>query len=335
MQMARVEGEKSYVNGIPISWPMDSPPSAMLCHYCNSTAAVIFCRNHSAFLCINCDYKVHVGGDSDHHRVLVCELCQRAPAAVTCKADAASLCVHCDAEIHNANPLSRRHQRVSVSPLPNHQPALGDEVPWMDLDQKSKLALCPNEVKSEDFFFPDFDPLIDFDQLDVVFKQEIISCSDGVVPMISSSIASFESVDNYFNIDVEKPNNNIPIYGQPAGNTIQTVPSSSIEAPPTVPNLSSLTKSVGDQAATQQVSGTDREARVLRYKEKRKTRKFEKTIRYATRKAYAETRPRIKGRFAKQNNNDPDIISDLTMFDADRFTYVDDLIYYGVVPTLF
>ncbi|GKF27515.1 zinc finger protein CONSTANS-LIKE 4-like protein, partial [Tanacetum coccineum] len=37
--------------------------------------------------------------------------------------------------------------------------------------------------------------------------------------------------------------------------------------------------------------GLDREARVLRYKEKRKNRKFEKTIRYASRKAYAETRP--------------------------------------------
>lgn len=29
-------------------------------------------------------------------------------------------------------------------------------------------------------------------------------------------------------------------------------------------------------------------------------RRFEKTIRYASRKAYAEVRPRIKGRFAKK-----------------------------------
>jgi len=41
-----------------------------------------------------------------------------------------------------------------------------------------------------------------------------------------------------------------------------------------------------------------REQRVARYREKRKSRKFEKTIRYASRKAYAEVRPRIKGRFA-------------------------------------
>ncbi|KAK9837980.1 hypothetical protein WJX74_008986 [Apatococcus lobatus] len=43
-----------------------------------------------------------------------------------------------------------------------------------------------------------------------------------------------------------------------------------------------------------------REARVLRYREKRKRRTFEKTIRYESRKAYAEVRPRIKGRFATQ-----------------------------------
>ncbi|GLU13302.1 hypothetical protein SLE2022_299420 [Rubroshorea leprosula] len=44
----------------------------------------------------------------------------------------------------------------------------------------------------------------------------------------------------------------------------------------------------------------NREEKVLRYREKRKARKFEKKIRYASRKAYAETRPRVKGRFARE-----------------------------------
>lgn len=63
------------------------------------------------------------------------------------------------------------------------------------------------------------------------------------------------------------------------------------------------------------VVAADREAKVMRYREKRKNRRFEKTIRYASRKAYAETRPRIKGRFAK------------------RTDAVDSLGGYGVVPT--
>lgn len=40
-----------------------------------------------------------------------------------------------------------------------------------------------------------------------------------------------------------------------------------------------------------------REQRVQRYKEKRARRNFRKTIRYQSRKAYAEIRPRVKGRF--------------------------------------
>ncbi|KAH7294956.1 hypothetical protein KP509_27G026400 [Ceratopteris richardii] len=43
-----------------------------------------------------------------------------------------------------------------------------------------------------------------------------------------------------------------------------------------------------------------REARVMRYKEKRRTRLFSKKIRYEVRKLNAERRPRMKGRFVKR-----------------------------------
>eukprot|EP00268_Persea_americana_P046427 TRINITY_DN4782_c0_g1_i4.p1 TRINITY_DN4782_c0_g1~~TRINITY_DN4782_c0_g1_i4.p1 ORF type:complete len:410 (-),score=84.34 TRINITY_DN4782_c0_g1_i4:724-1953(-) len=42
-----------------------------------------------------------------------------------------------------------------------------------------------------------------------------------------------------------------------------------------------------------------RDSAVMRYKEKKKTRKFEKKIRYASRKARADVRKRVKGRFVK------------------------------------
>ena len=44
---------------------------------------------------------------------------------------------------------------------------------------------------------------------------------------------------------------------------------------------------------------TERELKLMRYKEKRMRRCYEKQIRYASRKAYAQVRPRVKGRFAK------------------------------------
>ncbi|KAI3869188.1 hypothetical protein MKW92_022480 [Papaver armeniacum] len=65
-----------------------------------------------------------------------------------------------------------------------------------------------------------------------------------------------------------------------------------------------VSNGVENAVVVTQLTGLDREARVLRYREKRKNRKFEKTIRYASRKAYAETRPRIKGRFAKRTETE-------------------------------
>lgn len=69
--------------------------------------------------------------------------------------------------------------------------------------------------------------------------------------------------------------------------------------------------------------GLDREARVLRYREKKKNRKFEKTIRYASRKAYAETRPRVKGRFAKRTETN--VVANDTIISPESS--------YGVVPS--
>lgn len=45
-----------------------------------------------------------------------------------------------------------------------------------------------------------------------------------------------------------------------------------------------------------------REARVSRYREKRRKRLFSKKIRYEVRKLNAEKRPRMKGRFVKRAN---------------------------------
>lgn len=67
-------------------------------------------------------------------------------------------------------------------------------------------------------------------------------------------------------------------------------------APAPVPKSGSAAAS----AALAAGANLTREQRVARYREKRKNRSFAKTIRYASRKAYAEIRPRIKGRFAKK-----------------------------------
>ncbi|KAK2376365.1 Zinc finger protein CONSTANS-like [Trifolium repens] len=47
------------------------------------------------------------------------------------------------------------------------------------------------------------------------------------------------------------------------------------------------------------IQSTNRSNAVLRYKEKKKNRKFDKKVRYASRKARADVRKRVKGRFVK------------------------------------
>lgn len=54
---------------------------------------------------------------------------------------------------------------------------------------------------------------------------------------------------------------------------------------------------------TEAKTGGIREARVLRYKEKRQTRLFSKKIRYEVRKLNAEKRPRMKGRFVRTGSD--------------------------------
>ncbi|XP_062118122.1 zinc finger protein CONSTANS-LIKE 6-like [Humulus lupulus] len=56
----------------------------------------------------------------------------------------------------------------------------------------------------------------------------------------------------------------------------------------------------GGKGSNNEVGG--REARVSRYREKRRTRLFAKKIRYEVRKLNAEKRPRMKGRFVKRSS---------------------------------
>jgi hypothetical protein len=90
-----------------------------LCEACHASSAVVYCRADAAYLCVNCDGKVHGANKlaSRHERVWMCEVCELAPAIVTCKADAAALCSSCDSDIHSVNALARRHERVPVIPF--------------------------------------------------------------------------------------------------------------------------------------------------------------------------------------------------------------------------
>lgn len=136
-----------------------------------------------------------------------------------------------------------------------------------------------------------------------------LKCSDGSgeVPMLPTSqpvvadaLALPSHHDQFMGLGGSKPwTQDVPsLVPTPSSATLAL----SLPSPPssecTAPSPSMMT--AGGAAFDGTGDNLTRAERVQRYREKRKNRKFEKTIRYASRKAYAEVRPRIKGRFAKR-----------------------------------
>ncbi|KAK6912464.1 CCT domain [Dillenia turbinata] len=339
--------ESVNVKSFTASWSM----AAKLCDSCKSATANLFCRADSAFLCTSCDSKVHAANKlaSRHARVWMCEVCEQAPASVTCKADAAALCVTCDRDIHSANPLARRHERVPVTPFydsttsdkttPANAAVFSaendDERCLSDGDTSREEAeaaswLLPNpnatkqitaspDLKGNEYYLNEMNPYLDLDyfsldQEDQNQLKQSPATTDGVVPVQPKFVEHHHHNNSYINTWFYNNNR--------AQSISQSMSSSDVGVVPDGGAMVDVSNPFGRQVPATAAVGVDREARVLRYREKRKNRKFEKTIRYASRKAYAETRPRIKGRFAKR-----------TVIDVEVANFIAADSGYGVVPS--
>ncbi|WMV29949.1 hypothetical protein MTR67_023334 [Solanum verrucosum] len=137
--------------------------------------------------------------------------------------------------------------------------------------------------------------------------------SDGVVLVMNNNETSTHLpgpvVDGFPTYEIDFAGSKPYMYNFTSQSISQSVSSSSLyvgvvpdhNAMTDVSNTFVMNSSAGADTDTvlNEVSDLDREAWVMRYREKRKNRKFEKMIRYSSREAYAETRPRIKVRFAK------------------------------------
>ncbi|WOG84024.1 hypothetical protein DCAR_0103204 [Daucus carota subsp. sativus] len=328
------------------------------CESCKTSAATLFCKADSAFLCVVCDGKIHAANKlaSRHPRVWMCEVCENSPASVTCKADAAALCVACDRDIHSANPLARRHKRIPVVPFYDAAAASrggggeGDDDdqdryftdPEMEEEEEAEAAswLLPNPNNQPlsnnnnnnneyllnhnqelDCSFLDIDVMNNTGNARVVADEKppmnLLDSgnyggnADGVVPVQSYQTQPAPAlVDGFPAYNMDYCGSRPFMYNFNSQSISQSVSSSSLDVG-LVPDhnamtdvSNNITQHPNSEPLPNPVSGLDREARVMRYREKRKNRKFEKTIRYASRKAYAETRPRIKGRFAKRSEID-------------------------------
>ncbi|GMI78179.1 CONSTANS-LIKE 2, CONSTANS-like 2, B-box domain protein 3 [Hibiscus trionum] len=358
------------------------------CDSCQAAACTLYCHTDSAFLCNDCDKRIHGGNPMalSHHRVWICAACETAPAAVTCSADAASLCIDCDIQIHSVNPLARRHTRVPIPPLSglpcssssvhhDQLPSTMFETPTtqpnreFDEDEtNSWLLLEPettdNQTMSGFTYGEQLDEYIDvvdtctqsYGQEWSIDQQQVVSVNypedsgnDSVVP-----VQTLKTYDQPFQEEValqEQQLQSIQFNSDHRGSkaAFTNLPSSSLSGaqphqtdgiyhvyvpmplfiggiPNTYTRFPAATEMFPNPLVLLPLESAamNREEKVLRYREKRKARKFEKKIRYASRKAYAETRPRIKGRFARKTNMG---------IDGDQMFPKEDY-GYGVVPSL-
>ncbi|KAK8695013.1 hypothetical protein V6N13_072555 [Hibiscus sabdariffa] len=344
------------------------------CDSCQAAACTLYCHTDSAYLCNDCDRRIHGGNPMalSHHRVWICAACETAPAAVTCSADAASLCIDCDIQIHSVNPLARRHTRVPIPPLPgltcssssvhhDQQPSTMFETPTTEPNLEinedetdSWLLLEPentdNQTMSGFTYGEQPDEYIDvvdtctesYGQEWYMDRQQLVSVNypedsgnDSVVPVqtLKTNDPPFQEEVPLQEQQFQSSHINSDHRGSKAAFT--NLPSSSLSVPMPLFIAGIQNPYTRFPATTEifpnpllllplQSTSMNREEKVLRYREKRKARKFEKKIRYASRKAYAETRPRIKGRFARKTNMGMD---DDQMFPKEDYGY-------GVVPSL-
>ncbi|KAF5456272.1 hypothetical protein F2P56_025772 [Juglans regia] len=309
-----------------------------MCEVCEQAPAAVTCKADAAALCVTCDADIHSANPlaRRHERVPVEPFFDSADSLIKSSALNNFLVVPTDQNVNASNNTTAK----SETDTNHHDDA--EAASWLFPNPNfSSKVMDGLDVKPSDILFSEMDPFLEFDYPNPFYS----AGTDSVVPVQTKPVSAAvmnHSGERCFDIDFCR--SKLSVFSYSTQSLSQSVSSSDVGVVPDGNSMSDISYPFGrnmsadpnvpvsgttNQPATQ-LCGSDREARVLRYREKRKNRKFEKTIRYASRKAYAETRPRIKGRFAKRTEIETDV--DCLYNSVSAAAFVSDA-QYGVVPT--
>lgn len=315
-----------------------------ICEVCEQAPAIVTCKADAASLCFSCDADIHSANPlaSRHERVPVLPLDEapglgklepymNIPACNSARSDD-------DEDDVERSAAEAESWLLSIDGI-NKNGLVDDgfsDVPTAIASSGDPCAIGsrhvfappihgkPPKVKIEEDssleFFSEVDPFFDSQFVQSIGVPEALM--DSIVPLSAhvASHAAFVPPDGAHLLDAEaSPKNGFSLH---SASLSHSTSSSSMEFAVVPDSTCSNTSTPAGLLRVQSASQLEpmaREARVLRYKERRKNRRFEKTIRYASRKAYAEIRPRIKGRFAKRTSEMCSVVPDTG---------------FGVVPSL-
>ncbi|KAF5748890.1 putative zinc finger protein [Tripterygium wilfordii] len=313
----------------------------LVCEACERAPAAFICKADAALLCTSCDADIHSANPlaRRHHRVPISDALYAPPGKVEpefvsqeAEEEAASWLL--------GNPMKTITNTIAAATNNNNQ------------NNNINNGVLFNSGEGEEYLdFFEYNSIGDaqfseqYNQ-DQDKQQRSYSC----VPQKSSyggdSVVPIQCGETKDGLQQQQLNFELGLGYEPSkvysfsGSITPSVPISSLDVgvvPESTISDNSLSHSRPPKGTIdlfsappvqmpQQLSPMDREARVLRYREKKKTRKFEKTIRYASRKAYAETRARIKGRFTKRTDVEIEVDQ---MFSTTLMTGSG----YGIVPS--
>lgn len=297
-----------------------------ICELCCAAPSAVYCKNDKAYLCKACDESSHVGPVmSKHERVPVGSqplevACGESDGGIKATDEHSRCCVPMMDSIEEDSLFAVPHVPLvppGVEEFPDWNAVSGP------LDPK---ALLGKEFEDDLDIF-DMDPTW-LDRLDMGFDELTQNMLDGKVP-----------VPEWPSQEKPEPKHEclvpVPVKEEVFTMVPTSTPAPLIQQPVAPPAPRPVVQPVRPQpqlnmhaaaewapycnAEPLDIStfippslrpvdpqtildrANDRKVRLARYREKKKNRQFKKTIRYASRKAYAEVRPRVKGRFARKD----------------------------------
>ncbi|CAK8544269.1 unnamed protein product [Lathyrus sativus] len=293
---------------------------SLICDSCDDSPATILCSTESSVFCQNCDWENHNLSLSSPHERRPLEGFTGCPSVTELLAivglqdigkksslfpeesfgdgflgyeiegvsdmfvwDAPTF-VSLD-DLISSSPSSHNYRAMEVPPLPKNRKAACGRQKEEILSQLREMT--KSEPLDQEDYMPSRSLSIDFEhdtKTDIVPLNEWLRESSEpvyqVVPVDTSIRAHTEEI--------------------PVKHSVSSVGESHTHMTPSESIKSeTLSTTLKPLPPPYELASQERDSALLRYKQKKKTRRYDKHIRYESRKVRAETRTRVKGRFAK------------------------------------